>query len=80
MKIHQQQSADLKNPPTAKCWFEKSTNCKVLIRKIHQLQSADSKNPPTAKCLIQKPTNRSWWILIRRDRNNKLSKKLHYNS
>jgi len=26
------------NPPTAKCWIEKSTNCKVLDPKTHQLQ------------------------------------------
>jgi len=35
------------NPSTAKCWFEKSTNCKVL----------DPKKQPTAVW-----THSSWWI------------------
>lgn len=56
------------NPPTAKCQFEKSTNCWVLVRKIHYSQSACSNNPPTAECSIRKPTNYSvyglsWWNL-----------------
>jgi len=46
LKIHQLQSAFSKNPPNAKCFFEKS-NCEMLFRKIHQVRSAQHKNPPT---------------------------------
>jgi len=52
------------NPPTAKCRFEKSTNCKVLDPTTHQLQCEQ-----TALGGFFGKALRSWWIFIRRDRN-----------
>jgi len=45
------------NQPTAKCRFEKSTNCKVLDQKPHQLQCEQiAVGGDLGKAL------RSWWI------------------